>query len=212
MKLRLNATPEPAATAAPAKPVHREVLHLAHPLQAVRPLSPGEAERLARFEEQLKTRYEDGLRDGEKGLREQLLQQRTEIVELQKGVLQSLEKALPQVRTECEAALVELALEVARKVVAGIPIKPAMIEGAIREALDSLEEAHDVCVLVNEEDLQLLQKYKSPVLKTNAGDEKVRFQASAEVSRGGCMVQTRFGVVDARVETKFEQVKKSLRT
>ncbi len=35
----------------------------------------------------------------------------------------------------------ELALEVARKVVAGIPIKPAMIEGAIGEALDSLEEA-----------------------------------------------------------------------
>ncbi len=65
---------------------------------------------------------------------------------------------------------------------------------------------------MNEEDLQLLQKYKSPVLKTNAGNEKVRFQASAEVSRGGCMVQTRFGVVDARVETKFEQVKKSLRT
>jgi len=211
MRLRINTTPE-AAPVLPAKPVHREALHFAHPLQAVLPLPPGEAERQAKLEEQLKAKYEEGLRDGEKGLREQLLQQRAEIVDLQKGVLQALEMALPQVRTECEAALIDLALEVTRKVVAGIPIKPAMVEGAIREALDSLEEAHDVCVLVNEADLQLLQKYKSPVLQASAGGEKVRFQVSPEVSRGGCMVQTRFGVVDARVETKLEQVKKSLRT
>jgi flagellar biosynthesis/type III secretory pathway protein FliH len=38
----------------------------------------------------------------------------------------------------------------------------------------------------------------------------LKFSSSPEVTRGGCIVQTRFGLVDARRETKIEQVKQSL--
>jgi len=34
--------------------------------------------------------------------------------------------------------------------------------------------------------------------------------ASSEVSRGGCLIQTRFGLVDARRETKLEQLQQTL--
>ena len=36
------------------------------------------------------------------------------------------------------------------------------------------------------------------------------FSTSADVTRGGCIVQTRFGVVDARREIKLEQLRKAL--
>jgi flagellar biosynthesis/type III secretory pathway protein FliH len=40
----------------------------------------------------------------------------------------------------------------------------------------------------------------------------VRFQPSPEVTPGGCLVQTRFGVIDARRETKLELIRQSLET
>ena len=36
------------------------------------------------------------------------------------------------------------------------------------------------------------------------------FSARPEVTRGGCLVQTRFGTVDARRETKFDLLKRNL--
>ena len=39
-----------------------------------------------------------------------------------------------------------------------------------------------------------------------------RFLASPEVTRGGCLVQTHFGTVDARRETKFDLLKRTLLT
>jgi flagellar assembly protein FliH len=164
------------------------------------------------LEEQLRARYEQGLRAGEKSLREQLLQQRSDVLEMQKGVLQALKQILPQVRSDCETALIDLALEVARKLVAGLPISPEMVEGAVREALAHVEETQQITVLLNSEDSELLRRVNSPVLLATAGGEKVCFETSPEVSRGGCLVQTRFGVLDARRETKFELLKKSLQT
>jgi flagellar assembly protein FliH len=190
----------------------RETVTFAEPPRDVRRCGPEERLAEAKVEERLRARYEQGVQDGQKALREQLVRQRGELLELQQGVFQSLRQSLPQVRSDCEAALIDLALEVAQKLVSGLPISREMLEAAIREALAHIEESHDVTVLLHAEDLELLQRINSPVLAAAVGGEKVRFDASAEVSRGGCLVQTRFGVLDARRETKFELLKKSLQT
>jgi len=189
-----------------------EHVRLPAPLKSVRLRPEPGAEPEVDLEQQLQARYEQGVRDGEKALREQLLQQRADLLNLQKGVLQSLQQTLPQLRSECEAALVELALEVAQKLVTSLPITADMIEGAIREALANVEDAHEILVRLNAEDLDLLQKVNAPVLLASVGGEKVHFEVSNEVTRGGCLVQTRFGMIDARRETKFELLAKSLRS
>src|SRR5438128_2597797 len=79
--------------------------------------------------------YERGRQEGEKALREELLRQRTELLEAQNGVLASLRQALPQVVRECETGLVALAIEVAQKLVSGLPISHEMVEANLREAL-----------------------------------------------------------------------------
>lgn len=190
--------------------IYPEILHLTEPLRDVRLApSPSEPAPLPTAD-QLKARYEQGVRDGEKALREQLLQQRHELLDLQQGVFNSLSQCLPKVRSECETALVELALEVAQKLIAGLPISAELVEAAVREALAHSEATQEMVVLLHAEDLALLQQVNAPVLLATVGGEKLRFEASPEVTRGGCLVQTRFGVLDARRETKFELLKKSL--
>ena len=38
----------------------------------------------------------------------------------------------------------------------------------------------------------------------------LRFVPCADLTRGGCLVQTRFGIIDARRETKFDQLAQTL--
>ena len=120
-----------------------------------------------------------------------------------------MREAVPQVIRDSEQMMVALALEIAQKLVAEAPISVEMIEAAVREALHEVENSAEFGVRLHPADLELLQKMGSSLL-TPDDDGKVRFHASPEVSRGGCLVHTRFGVIDGRRETKMDALKRSL--
>jgi flagellar assembly protein FliH len=157
-----------------------------------------------------KTAYERGRRDGETALNGKLIAQRNETMELQRGIFQSLQRTLPQLAHTAESTLIEVALEAAKKVVAGMTVDAVLIEATVREALRQTEDSAEIAVQMNPEDLALLRTHQSPVLNGLPESGPLKFSSSPEISRGGCLVQTRFGVVDARRETKFEQIRQSL--
>jgi flagellar assembly protein FliH len=157
-----------------------------------------------------KVAYEQGRRDGEHALSEQLLQQRNEIAELQNGVIHSLKQMLPQMAHEMESTLILLALESAQKIVSGMPIDSKMVEKVVREALSQVQDTAGISIQLHPEDLALLRKHKSPLLEGLPETGPLRFAGSDEVTRGGCVIQTRFGVVDASRETKLVQLRKAV--
>lgn len=186
-------------------------IHLNLPLRDARLITGAPA---LNWQEHLREReqaaYERGRRDGEHALSEQLVQQRNETVELQKGVLDSLRRAVPQVVQEAEASLIMLALESAKKVVADLPINANMVEGIVREALRHVEDTAEIIIQLHPDDLALLRQHNAPVLNGLPETGPLRFTGSSEVTHGGCIVQTRFGLVDAQRETKFEQLRQTL--
>ena len=111
---------------------------------------------------------------------------------------------------EARTALINLALEAAQKIVAGLPISAELVEAVIREALQQVEETAEITIQLHPDDLALLRKHDSPILKGIPDSGPLRFIHSAEVTRGGCLVQTRFGLIDARRETKLEQLRQKI--
>ena len=167
-----------------------------------------------RLEEVLRAReeeaFERGRLAGEFGLRESLLQQRSEYLELQRSVLNHLRNSVPEVLAQCEGAMVDLAFEVASRLVAGIPISTEMVQSVVREAVGELTDAGRITVHLHPEDLKLLQQANAPVLVEEVGGDRLQFESAPAVTRGGCMIRTRFGSMDARRETKLEQLRQAV--
>jgi len=160
--------------------------------------------------EQWQSSYELGRLEGEKSLAEQLVKQRAEMHELFQGALASLRQAVPQVVRDTESMVVSLALEIAMKLVGELPVTVPMVEAAVRDALAEVEGAAQLTVKLHPADLELLQSGNSSLIAPPEGASDITFVASPEVTRGGCLVQTRFGIVDARRETKLDLIKRSL--
>ena len=154
--------------------------------------------------------FENGRREGERALHEQLIRQRNDMVELQRGILQSLQNTLPQVAHQAESAMIELALTAACKIVADLPVDAALVEATVREALRQAEDTAEISIQLHPEDLALLRQHQSPLLEGLPETGPLKFSSSPEITRGGCLIQTRFGIVDARRETKIEQLRQSL--
>lgn len=181
------------------------------PLREIRLVGAGDAfpESRDRQREREEQAYTRGLEEGENRLREQLLQQRNELLELQSGVLQSLRHAALQVAHEAENTLIDYAFEVAQRIVAEIPISRELVEANIRSALAQVEETTEFFIHVHPEDLALLQRHSSDLLTPAPGRDRMHFLPAADVGRGGCLVRTDFGLIDARRETRLEQLRQT---
>ena len=164
---------------------------------------------IRRLQEHEQTAFERGRREGESAVSEQLVQLRSEVQQLQLGVIGKLEEVAKRLPREMETVLVELALDAAEKLVGGNSISVEMVRAVIQDALNQVEESSEVRVLCNKDDLALLENQAAS--QENKDRFRVQLVASPEITRGGCVVQTRFGYFDARREVKLKLLKEAMR-
>ena len=164
--------------------------------------------------------YERGKKDAEATLQSQLEVMKTEyateqqqkLADFFKNIQDDLGGQVPRMLQSLEKHVINLAADIAMKIVAGTPVDKSMVETVVKDALAKAEKDTDVVVLLNEADLELLSQADSELLQRTHGSSEVVFKASPEVSRGGCLLETRYGTVDARIETKAAVLKKAVTT
>ena len=147
---------------------------------------------------------EEGLREG-----------RDEALASLAPALEALTQALEGVQTDqynraarLESHAVDLALFLAEKVVGGaLAVQPDLVIEAVRGALRGIVERERVTVLVHPEDLELVRDAMDGIKAMLGGIEHCEVQAERRVSRGGAVVRTPDGDVDARVETKLQRAR-----
>jgi flagellar assembly protein FliH len=107
-----------------------------------------------------------------------------------------------------EVQAVDLALFLAEKVVgAAVAADPALVVEAVRGALRGLVERERVTVLVHPEDLELVREAMGGLVATLGGIEHYEVQAERRVARGGAVVRTPDGDVDARLDVKLQRAR-----
>ena len=127
----------------------------------------------------------------------------------------ALEQAADALRTEqflraelLESHAVDLALFLAEKVLGGtLAVEPGRVVEAVRGALRGIVERERVTILVHPEDLELVRSAMDGMRTGLGGIEHCEVQAERRVSRGGAVVRTPDGDVDARVETKLARAR-----
>ena len=151
----------------------------------------GREESVAQYEAQIQT------------LRAELDQKNSnELPEMLDKIESQVSGELNQRLNELETELVEFATEAAIRLVNGLPISTKIVEAAIQDALGHCENDTEVAVHVNPEDLKLLKEAGSDLMSDSPYQRRVRYMKDEEVSRGGCLVQTSYGLIDGRRETR----------
>lgn len=113
---------------------------------------------------------------------------------------------------DVEADLVQLALAVARKIVGrDVSLGPDVVTRIIREALTRVEHAGRITIKLNPADLELLLDIKPQLLSGLPEAGRAAFEADAGITRGGCLIETDGGEVDARIERQFQVVEEAFR-
>jgi flagellar biosynthesis/type III secretory pathway protein FliH len=143
---------------------------------------------------------EEGLREG----REEALAALTPALEALNQAVEAMQLEQYARADRLEAHAVDLGLFLAEKVLGGaLAVEPERVVESVRGALRGIVERERVTVLVHPDDLELVRDAMDGVRASLGGIEHCEVQAERRVSRGGAIVRTPDGDVDARLETKL---------
>jgi len=107
-----------------------------------------------------------------------------------------------------ERDAVELAVQLTEKIVAGtLEADPERVLDVVRGALRRLGERRRVTVLVHPDDLELVRGASASFASELGGIEHCEVQAERRLSRGGAVVRTDEGQVDASIETQLARAR-----
>ena len=116
-----------------------------------------------------------------------------------------------EILAETEAQVIELVLLVARKVVKVISEnqKSVVIQN-ITQALRKLKTKSDVIVRVNLADLQLATEHVKDFVQMTENAKKMQIVEDSTVDRGGCVIETDFGEIDARISSQLSELEERI--
>ena len=139
---------------------------------------------------------------------QQLVDFRREVQDLQAGLLTRLAEVDERITTQLQTALPALAIEIARRLLAGYEPTPERVVAVCTEALDQLyPDTEALELLVSPADAERLEQVDQGWQSRYPG---LRISAVASLRSGDCQVRSRFGLTDARLDAKIESLRREL--
>jgi len=113
--------------------------------------------------------------------------------------------------TQSEAQIVHLILQIAKKVVKVISEnqKNIVINNAL-QALRKLKSKSDVVIRVNLLDVNLTTEHAREIVELIENVKSVSVLEDSTVDRGGCVIETDFGEIDARISSQLREIEERI--
>ncbi|MCW2277943.1 FliH/SctL family protein [Heliophilum fasciatum] len=111
--------------------------------------------------------------------------------------------------TNHEVEIVELALEIAAKILhREIESNSETVIAVTTAALSKVQDMSQVVVRVHPDDYPLIDRIKPELYSLIKGLRTMSIEKDDTIARGGCIVETGNGYVDARIDAQFEEVRR----
>ncbi len=165
-----------------------------------------EADRIREqaYREGFEAGFRDGVARGEESARD--------IMERARAVLAAAEAERTATINRLEKEILELAQEIARRIVAvELKTNQEVVLAITKEALTLVRDRPHVLVLVHPDDLAICQQARQQFEALLPDNAVLRILPDPGVERGGCIVDTGEGVVDATLASRWAMLLEELK-
>jgi len=133
------------------------------------------------------------------------------LVESLHGIISKAIEKRNEIIQEAETQIINLVLLIVKKVIKVISEnqKNVVINNVV-QALRKLKSRGDVVIRVNLADLELTSEHVKDFMKMVENVKSVTVLEDSTVDRGGCIIETDFGQIDARVSSQLHEIEERI--
>ncbi len=154
-----------------------------------------------------KEAYEKGFEQGEKDGRELGLKRLEMVIHQVKNVLLEIERQRKGFRQTYESEMLTLVLGIGKRIFRQeLLFHEEVIVAVLREAFRYVTDRGKVLVRLNPVDYQYLSAHPGQVPFSLDEKDGVKMVEDPSITRGGCLLDTSFGEVDATFESQFDEM------
>ena len=175
------------------------------------PESAGKDETPASPEEIRRNAYEEGFSEGRNAGFTAGKAEADAIVERMQSLLAEIERIWQHLTETYEKQIVQLVCRVSEKVVMGQAAGDhEMVQRSIIDAFRMIPEPVEVTLEINPEDVEFIETAKEDFFKQVKELKHMALIPDPSVSPGGCRLKTRFGEVDATIESRLDSIQRTI--
>lgn len=146
---------------------------------------------------------QQGLQEGQQEFCDKIQQANTIILKAQEEAKETIISA--------ERQIIDIALKLAGKILASeIEENSMVVMPIVKKALEKVRDQEQITIKVNPQDYERVQDAKLDLQVSAGCDQCLTVFADETVGVGGCVIDTANGLVDAKIDTQFELLKKAM--
>jgi len=162
---------------------------------------------------QIEEAYKKGFNDGQQKLRRDLEKDYSDRLykkyEEVYHILSAYDQKMEEFEIAFENLVINTAYEISRKIVQHEIEKKTLINENLKSAIAKIIGANEVKIRLNPDDIDKLNEFSRNLLNSSSFN-KIKFEPDDRIEKGGCLVETEIGNVDARISSQLEELRKKL--
>lgn len=148
--------------------------------------------------------FERGVQEGRSSAQREM----DDMIETMRGLIDMARIERHKIIEGAEPEIVRLAVAIAERVLhAHIAMEPAAVLEMVRGAIARVVSRETVTVRVNPADIELMREHRDRLMMMNDIDN-MRLIEDQRVDRGGVIIETEAGTIDAKVSTQLREVRR----
>lgn len=149
----------------------------------------------------------EGIRKGRELQKEETLQS----IQALNVLIKDLSGLKKDMLEAAEEQILQLTMAIAEKVIhMETTTNRDVIQNVLKAAMKSIVDRENMKMRVHPQDFQYMLEIKSDFLQSFDGIKNIVFEEDASILRGGAIIETMFGEVDARVDHQYNEIKSSM--
>ncbi|MDR2313920.1 MAG: flagellar assembly protein FliH [Spirochaetaceae bacterium] len=170
-----------------------------------------EADSLAAFETERRTAEEEGRQAGRETGFAEGKDEVARLVERTQTILERAQEKRVEILAETERQIIDLVLLISRKVIKVISENQRnVVVSNVIEALRKVKGRGNIIIRVNMMDLKLATEHKKNFINLVEGAKSVQIIEDTTVDPGGCLIETDFGEIDARISSQLSELEQKI--
>ena len=149
------------------------------------------------------TGYELGFNKGKEDAKEEF----SPVLETTQQLVQELSIFRKEMYDKVEREMIEMVINLTKKVIHfEFSIREDAVQGMIRLAVQSVLDRESMVIKIHPTDKEYAENFRPELHDMFSEIKNITFVEHSRIARGGCIVETNFGVIDARIEKLEEQI------
>jgi flagellar assembly protein FliH len=125
------------------------------------------------------------------------------------NILSSFEEKLNQYESSFDKIVKDISTAIAEKIIKRELNKDSIFQDTLHDTLPKIIGANKIVVKINPVELELLEKEnRIEVYEKKYGH--IKFEHDEKIEKGGCLIETDIGNVDARISSQINEIARQL--